>query len=1202
MLLKTRHRLLLLMLLMLCAWGVQQFMTPDLRMKRYAGSIESYLQKREELSRRQLETIMEALQNGKGDLAEAQTAALLDYNIAVYRENRLQYWLNRRVLPGIAPLLQNPDDSLAYLWENENLLRFRKYKNGRYLIKGQSFRTAGGVWRAVTFIPLQDAWQLPENAGANSSFYPRRHFPKGVGFTQTATDYPIRLSDGRAITWLTAPAKLPPDRLQLYLLLLFLVPAVVLLLLEINKTATRLSRNYRPWAGLLFLLIALAGLRALSIYGGWFDFLRELPLFANTFQTQVVNSSLGELLINIGLLLWLVVFFQREFPLVPIQAPSRVARALLSLLYYLSVVGAILLIISTLQRIVVQSDIPFDFENVLNLHLSSLLAIGGVVLLMFVLFLFSHRMAQSVLQMNASLIERMLIAALATTLAYPLYKSSGLHLPFLESAIGIMVFIGLLDFYIDAGRPNITWLIGWLIVLSGFTSLLLYKYNLHKEVLLLETYARRLASPRDHLAEAKLKQCTPPKNATQQEVDAWLRDFTEKHFYLGAYYDFVWREESREDLPAGRWVLDSLSRTYLFSLPLRASPEDSATSEPGEEFRTLMLQRDNKWIPTAYRQTGLTPPYRGLRELPAYDYAVYRGGTLAEQSEREYYPLRPYTATPLPVDSLLPVRQDNNRLEYAYRKADGTLVVIGRKSGGMLKPLSLFSYLFALLFLAIFILSVLNRRFGFLPEGFYLSRLSQASLGNRIQEWMIGLTLLSFFSIGLLTAWYFRKAADIERERQVRQRINTLTSELRPLLKGKESSKLLTGYAPKIRELARRHRLDINLYASDGSLLQSSEKGIYLRQFVEPVALYPAVAQQYNAGSGKLQLYPDMLTRDVRFLSIYLGLDGQYLLGIPYYRTHEEVRQSVADFIGTLLNVYVFLLLITSSVALGVTESITQPLKNLRASLQSMRLGRNEPLSWESEDEVGALIAEYNATLKKLEESARKLAESERESAWREMAKQVAHEIKNPLTPIRLSIQHLEMAHRRDPQMAAEMIEKVSKRILEQIDTLANIASAFSRYAKMPPPENERFLLNELVQSVFELFQKEGGDTAFELELPEEELYVFADRSQLMRVLNNLLKNAIQAIPNDRQGRIRLSVKRQNDKVRIAIQDNGSGIPEELREKVFRPNFTTKSSGSGLGLAMSKNIIRAANGRLWFETEMGVGSVFWVEIPLAPGA
>ncbi len=325
------------------------------------------------------------------------------------------------------------------------------------------------------------------------------------------------------------------------------------------------------------------------------------------------------------------------------------------------------------------------------------------------------------------------------------------------------------------------------------------------------------------------------------------------------------------------------------------------------------------------------------------------------------------------------------------------------------------------------------------------------------------------------------------------------------------------------------------------------------------------------------------------------------LLSAAYYQrsSSPELQEETRLFISALLNLYVFLLLVAAAAALYVSNSITKPLSEIGQKLAGIKLGKNEPISWKNKDELGELIGAYNRMLETLEESTERLKLSEREGAWREMARQVAHEIKNPLTPMKLSVQHLLRAYQTQPENAQALLQRVSQTLIEQIDVLSGIASEFSNFAKMPEPQCERLEINDLLRSVYTLFAtQENLNVAFELDLPEKLLFVFADRNQLTRVFTNLVKNAIQAIPDDRKGQVSIRLSESGADALICVEDNGAGIPKTVYERVFSPYFTTKSSGTGLGLAMCKNMIEAMNGHIWFESEAGEGTRFFVNLKM----
>jgi nitrogen fixation/metabolism regulation signal transduction histidine kinase len=244
--------------------------------------------------------------------------------------------------------------------------------------------------------------------------------------------------------------------------------------------------------------------------------------------------------------------------------------------------------------------------------------------------------------------------------------------------------------------------------------------------------------------------------------------------------------------------------------------------------------------------------------------------------------------------------------------------------------------------------------------------------------------------------------------------------------------------------------------------------------------------------------------------------------------------------------------------------------------------------------EVSILIDSYNTMIDDLEESAVKLAKSERETAWREMAKQVAHEIKNPLTPMRLSIQSFQKNYSSDNKIDKTKLKDFSNSLIEQIDTMSAIATAFSDFANMPEQKKELLNVVEVVQIALDIFNKDYIEYSAE----EKEILTLFDRTQLIRIVTNLINNAIQAIPEDRNSIIKISVASTKRTVVINIEDNGNGISEENTNKIFEPRFTTKSSGMGLGLSMIQSIMLAYNGSITFKTKENQGTIFKLVFPI----
>jgi nitrogen fixation/metabolism regulation signal transduction histidine kinase len=299
-----------------------------------------------------------------------------------------------------------------------------------------------------------------------------------------------------------------------------------------------------------------------------------------------------------------------------------------------------------------------------------------------------------------------------------------------------------------------------------------------------------------------------------------------------------------------------------------------------------------------------------------------------------------------------------------------------------------------------------------------------------------------------------------------------------------------------------------------------------------------------------------------------------------------------------IINLNAFIFLIAGVIAFFITNRITRSFSFISNKMKAISLGQmNETIIWNRKDEIGDLVAEYNKMVAKLDDSAVALAKNERESAWREMARQVAHEIKNPLTPMKLSLQHLQRAIEMGKGDIQELTKSVSRTLVEQIDHLSQIAADFSQFANIGNPHKEVFDLNEMIQLLTQLHFIEG-DLDLTWKPEDVKVLITADRTHINRLFTNLIQNALQSIQEGSSASIIVAEKLHNKNVLITVSDNGVGIPEDIRSKIFTPNFTTKNSGTGLGLAMCKGIVEECKGNIWFETVLGKGTTFFVELPL----
>lgn len=403
-------------------------------------------------------------------------------------------------------------------------------------------------------------------------------------------------------------------------------------------------------------------------------------------------------------------------------------------------------------------------------------------------------------------------------------------------------------------------------------------------------------------------------------------------------------------------------------------------------------------------------------------------------------------------------------------------------------------------------------------------------------------------------------------------------------------------------EMAEIADLDMNVF-HNGRLVASSLMQVYQNEIlssnIEPRAYIKIVEENESAFVQEEQV--GLLT----YKNVYVGIRSYEtgaiigILSLPFFASQQDLETNIVDVLSNIINIFTIVFIIFLFVSFFVSQGLTFPLRLITQKIKRTTLSSyNEPLSWNSDDEIGLMVTEYNRMLLNLEESKKALAKSEKESAWREMARQVAHEIKNPLTPMKLTLQHMKrvIIDGKDNGMQQKRLDQINS-LLEQIETLNDIATSFSDFAKMPAPHAERLDLGQLLRETIDLYnKKELGKIVTHIELGK--FMIKGDRKWLGRAISNLIINGFQAVNHEKEAKIEVSLfLKDENMVRVEIKDNGHGIPEHIQEKVFTPNFSTKYTGSGLGLAITRKGVEHANGKIWFQSEEGVGTTFFIEIP-----
>ena len=538
-------------------------------------------------------------------------------------------------------------------------------------------------------------------------------------------------------------------------------------------------------------------------------------------------------------------------------------------------------------------------------------------------------------------------------------------------------------------------------------------------------------------------------------------------------------------------------------------------------------------------------------------------------------------------------KDEYNHLHYHVNNK--TDFIISTPNVSLMERLAPFSYIFIFFGMSSLLFGLITGKImSIIPLAF--------NFKTRLQLSILTIIVVSFIIIGITTLFYISQLNNEKNSELLTEKTHSVLIEIEHKIGSKPTitPQLNIEIGNLLVKLSNIFFTDINLFDAKGNLLASSRSQIFdeglISRKMNPIAYF----QLKNIG--KTQFVEKENIGRHEYLSAYMPFrnnDNKLVayINLPYFAKQSELKKEISSFLKAYLNIYIFLIAVAVMIALFVSNYITRPLKLIKDKLSKLKLGsKNEKIDWMRNDEIGNLIKEYNSMVDQLAKSAEMLAQSEREVAWREMAKQVAHEIKNPLTPMKLSIQHLQRAWNDKVPDWDERLKRFTNSIVEQIDSLSAIASEFSDFATMPRSDFEKVKISSALQYVIDLFKDSTeNNILFETQIPEN-CFVYADKKQLISVFNNVIKNAVQAIPPSKKGKIGIVVEAGVDVFLIKISDNGIGISSEQYEKIFSPYFTTKSGGTGLGLAMVKNIIESCGGKIWFDSEKDKGSCFYIEL------
>jgi signal transduction histidine kinase len=929
-------------------------------------------------------------------------------------------------------------------------------------------------------------------------------------------------------------------------------------------------------------------IRALQFIFRWPSCLYETTLFGPQFYASSdIFPSPGDFLVNSLILLIISWVFYRKFPLYDrASLQKRWKRTLAACVFSLVPLAAFAGVLMAIRDLVMNSNIFLDLQFIAGLSEESFIAL-------------------------------LIIAFLGIASFFFVCKG-------LRQITGI--FHGNSNTWF---RPGFTVILVYFILLSLVGTIILNRANAKSEKKKRELLAYTFAAKRNPLTEIQLadfvhrvKQDSmlfacmknPETMLSEMEEDS-LEEYIRREYFSEHWSNYnvlataCWPEKQLRIQPQA-YIIDCAGYfedlissfgtetdvTGVYYLDYGYSNENYiAVISAGSNEPVMYVEINAKYT---YKELG----YPGLlidrtaannSEITSYSYAFYQHGRLVYRVGE--YPFGFNLGSYVTDTSSVHFFTYNDMDHLFYPVDETTSLLISRKEGTFLSAISPFSYL-----LVLFIATVVV--FYFFMEPKRLLRLTLNTLRSRLQIFMLGVILLSFIITGIVLLFYLMDLNKEQNEQSLMERSMSILIEVEHKF-GLSESLEATGEETVSGVLVKLSNVffsDINIYNSSGLLFATSRPQV----FSEGLLSRRMNRQAYDKLVGdqsSVMVQTERIGR-LSFSSAYMPLynSENNLLGfvnLPYFEQQDDLKREISTFLVAFVNLYILFILLGLFVTYLISNYITAPLKLLAEHLGRIQIGRiNEKIIWKKDDEIGRLVDEYNRMLDELLKSAKIIAESERESAWREMARQVAHEIKNPLTPIKLSVQHLQKSWEDGSPDWDQRLKRFSAALIEQIDTLSAIASEFSYFAKMPEPDNEVLELDTLIRSAVSLYHNDI-DISIETNLSSERKEIWGDLKQINRMFSNILNNAVQAIEPGKKGIIHISSGIRNNMYQVKISDNGGGMTAAETAQIFTPNFTTKSGGSGLGLAIVKGIITSMQGDIAFESEKGKGTTCIIYLP-----
>jgi two-component system nitrogen regulation sensor histidine kinase NtrY len=1015
--------------------------------------------------------------------------------------------------------------------------------------------------------------------------------------------------------------------------------------LFVNSVCSWLAKRGRLLQGTAVIITFFLGIRITDLEYGWFNHQFNVPLFnPSIYAESFLLPSLGDFLLNVLAITWIVLYiytYKDKYKIPLWIARNKPAGLFIHFILLLLFAGIAFLMEEVFFGLIYNSKINFEITNIINLSWMSWVCIIILCLVWFNVYLIANIFTELTRQLRVKHKERLILffSMFAVYFIYMLCTSFTVFF----IAYALFIFTVAFNIYVQQSKFSIGIFAAIFFCLAFISSIKYLKFNDIKERNNRFVLAQKLLSSDDPKVINSIealgtgiandlfitdyfkspgmnRQLALQNYITKTFLDGYLARF-EYNFHEFNANDPVSQKPEAVSLKHYQDLVQSgsvkisnffyrLNDTFGYQNYFGIIPVFDDNHLMGTIVIELKSQQYN--YNSQFPEILIDGKMKGDEDYDNYSFAFYSNNKLIKQSGKYTYKL---SNTEFKCKAGETVIKNDPKFGYShliYMPSNSKIIVISKEKVTYIVRLAALSFFFLVfiifssaLYVLIWLLKNIDDSWGgwFNINRSLMINANKILYRTRIQLSIVLSVVATLLIVGWSTFFYIRDEYRKQQEDFIREKIRKVQLSYEKQILSTGIPEATDQAIVNFNQFADINSAYLNLFDTDGNLLFTSlpkmyDYGIISTKMASKAFIYLKQLQRSEYSN------PAETIGEFTYSSAYAPIRNAQnrtvaYIGLPYYGNEADYQSKISLFINTLINIYALVFVAIGILAVFLANQITSPLMFIQESIKKTKLGqKNQPIVWSRHDEIGSLIKEYNKMIAALEESAVKLAKSERESAWREMAKQVAHEIKNPLTPLKLGVQLLEKSWKENDPNFALKFERFYKSFVEQIDSLATIASEFSNFAKMPDTKLEKLFLIPIIEQSRDVFTNTKDAEIYISNLTGKEIQVLGDKDQLLRSFNNLMKNAIEAGHSKSKCLIYIKLMNDTDYVFVEIDDNGKGIDPELQDKIFVPNFTTKSSGTGLGLAFVKQAIENAGGTIDFKSVANAGTTFYLRFPL----